>query len=263
MNRIPPRRRAARSGGQTRGQEPKARKTQQSKQSKPGDTQRPVQGASRPSTYPSPQPGRGVITLLIGGMVGTILVGLLVLGLLLGAPASSVSPGTGLAAQPGATSPVGQGASTTPTPDLGSGPSGPGTPMPEEGKDHVEEGTVISYEAYPPSSGTHYGSTGEYGFAEGEVPEGKLIHNLEHGTIVLYYKPRLPEATMQSLQDVYTSLPPAKYGKVKLVIALYPRLQTPMALVAWGRMLPLSDFDFEQIRAFYAAWVDRGPEDVP
>lgn len=135
--------------------------------------------------------------------------------------------------------------------------------MPEEGKDHVAEGSVITYKSSPPSSGTHYGSTAPYGLSDKEIAEGMLVHSLEHGVIVLYYKPGLPDKVLQDLRDAYSSLPPAKYGKVKLVITPYPKLQTPLVLAAWGRVLPFTEFNYDKVRAAYQALVDKGPEDVP
>lgn len=139
----------------------------------------------------------------------------------------------------------------------------PGTAVPEEGKDHVAEGSVITYKSSPPSSGTHNGSTAPYGFSDKEIAEGMLVHSLEHGAIVLYYKPGLPDKVLQDLRDVYSSLPPAKYGKVKLVITPYLKLQTPLVLAAWGRVLPFTEFNYNKVRAAYQALVDKGPEDVP
>lgn len=204
------------------------------------------------------QPRRDPFRLVMGALIGASLVGILILALLLvsittrpGGSTSSALPSSNL---PGA--PTQTGSDNLPT-------QGPGTVVPEEGKDHVDDGTTITYKSYPPSSGTHYGSTADYGFWEEEKPEGQLVHNLEHGAIVLYYKPGLSPDIVQSLRDSYVSLPPAKYGKVKLVVTPYSKLQSPLVIAAWGRVQPLSEFDYEAIQAFYQAWVDKGPEDVP
>lgn len=141
--------------------------------------------------------------------------------------------------------------------------TGLGTPMPDEGNNHVDEGQPITYKNYPPSSGTHYGSTADYGFHEDQVAEGKFVHSMEHGAIVIYYKPDIGDAIKQQLKDAYTKLPLGKYGKVKLAIVPYTNMTTPLAIAAWDRLLPISTYNFEEIQTFYNEWVDKGPEDVP
>lgn len=185
---------------------------------------------TRPRVTPDDtRPRRDPFPLVIGGLAGALTIAILVLVVLL----------LSLTARPGAStapSSVGSATSGTPATTLGnnSAEQGPGTAVPEEGKDHVDEGTPITYKSYPPSSGTHYVSTVEYGFWEREKPEGALVHNLEHGAVVLYYKPGLPPQIIQSLRDTFVSIPPAKYGKAKLIITPYSKLQSPLVLAAWG-----------------------------
>lgn len=212
--------------------------------------------------------GHDPFPLIMGGLVGALLVGIgLVMYVISTRSDANIDISSGNIPRPTtAANSTGAGDSSnqgTLTDAAGTGTPLPGTAVPEEGKDHVEEGTPIVYKSYPPSSGTHYGSTAEYGFSEQEIPAGKLVHNLEHGAVVLYYKPDLPSSALQNLHDAYTRLPPAKYGEVKLVIAPDPKLRTPLAIASWGRVQPLSEFDFAAVSAFYTALVDKGPEDVP
>ncbi len=141
--------------------------------------------------------------------------------------------------------------------------TGLGTPMPDEGNTHVADTEPITYKNYPPTSGTHYGTPASAGFFDKTVPEGQFVHSLEHGYIVLYYKPDLPDATKQQLKDLSAQLPLGKYGKVKLVIVPYTHMDTPLAIAAWDRLLPLASYNADEIKTFYQQWVDKGPEDVP
>ena len=227
----------------------------------------PHRSQYRQAQYRQAVPRRDPFPLLIGGIIGAALVGVVLIVLLLGGTntpnAGTVPSGGNVAGGP--TAPV----VSNPTQQAGGSTIGvqstnlPGTPVPEEGKKHVPAGEVITYANYPPSSGTHYDSTAEYGFSDKEIAEGQLVHSLEHGAIVLYYKPGLPADVLDSLRQAYTSLPLSKHGKVKMVIAPYPKLQTPMAIAAWTRVEPLTEFNFQQIQTFYQALVDKGPEDVP
>jgi hypothetical protein len=141
--------------------------------------------------------------------------------------------------------------------------NGLGTPMPDEGNAHVADGTTITYKNYPPSSGTHYSTPAQAGFYDTPQQEGNFVHSLEHGYIVLYYKPDVPDATKQQLKDLMTKLPMSKYNKVKMVIVPYTNMTTPFAIAAWDRLLPMSDYNYDVIQTFYQQYVDRGPEDVP
>ena len=60
--------------------------------------------------------------------------------------------------------------------------------VPDQGREHVDEGTPVTYKHVPPASGPHYPVTLQYGLYEQDVPEGYWIHNLEHGAIVILYK---------------------------------------------------------------------------
>jgi len=140
---------------------------------------------------------------------------------------------------------------------------GLGTPVADEGNAHVADGEAITYKVYPPVSGTHYDVPTAAGFYDTTVQEGNFVHSLEHGYIVIYYKPDIPEATKQQLKDLMTQLPLDKYGKVKLVIVPYTNMTTPLAIGAWDRLLLLNQYSPDEIKTFYQQWVDKGPEDVP
>lgn len=141
---------------------------------------------------------------------------------------------------------------------------GIGTVVPDEGNAHVSQRTPITYTTYPPSSGTHYPDTAPYQFFDKEVPEGNFVHSMEHGGIVLYYRPDVSDDVKQQLKDLYTKLPIDKYNMVKIVIVPYTKgMTTPLAIAAWDHLLLMKEYNFNEIQAFYRSWVDKGPESVP
>src|SRR5438067_4889331 len=74
-----------------------------------------------------------------------------------------------------------------PTPALGH-------QVPIEGnRNHVPQGSNIPYHNRPPSSSDHYDQPAGYGFfpANREIPTGNWVHDLEHGGIVVLYRPDL------------------------------------------------------------------------
>ncbi len=221
------------------------------------------------------QPRRDSFPIVLTGILGAMVVGVMIAAYLIAssgnrsntgqsAGTNSVSQGVPTLAPAAASSPAGSSggkdAATATGPD-----NRLGTVLPSEGQTHVKDSTPIAYQSYPPSSGTHYGKTADYGFKDQEVLEGQLVHNLEHGAIVIYYKPGIQADVLQELRDVYANFPPAKYGKVKMVITPYsnPKMQTPIEIASWMHVQPFASFARDGLLKFYQANVDKGPEDVP
>jgi len=140
-----------------------------------------------------------------------------------------------------------------------------GMSVPSEGSaSHVPDGSVLSYKHYPPSSGHHYPSPAPAGVSTKAIPEGNWVHSLEHGYIVILYKPTVSGApTDAQLRDIMATFPKEKHGSVKIVITPYDHMDNPITAVAWERQLSLDQFDRAQLLQFYQAYVDHGPEDVP
>ena len=143
-----------------------------------------------------------------------------------------------------------------------------GTPVANEGQGHVNQVSPLTYLHYPPSSGVHYGASQPAGISREEVPEGRWVHSLEHGYIVVLLKcadgcPNIYE----QLDDLYKNgLPKSRFGNVKFVVTPYskpfsdPGKEAPITLVAWNREMMLQSFDRDKIIQFYRKYVDGGPE---
>ncbi len=145
----------------------------------------------------------------------------------------------------------------------GGGPRIDGEHLPSEGNQHVPIGTVIPYKTHPPTSGDHYPIPATPGVYPEGLAEGLWVHSLEHGYIVLAYRPPVPPEQLQQFRQLLDTLPKSKYGFVKLVVVPYKEMDHPYAVLAWTWRLWLDQFDREKILGFYRAHVDRGPEDIP
>lgn len=143
------------------------------------------------------------------------------------------------------------------------GPVINGEHLASEGNTHVPIGTPIDYKEHPPASGNHYPIPAQPGvYPEGLTP-GLWVHSLEHGYIVLAYRPPVSPEQLQQFRQLLDTLPKSKYGFVKLIVVPYKEMDHPFALLAWTWRLWLDQLDGEKVRGFYRAHVDRGPEDVP
>ncbi len=68
---------------------------------------------------------------------------------------------------------------------------------------HIEPGTPHpEYNSDPPSSGPHYASPVDPGFYSDPLEPEQVVHNLEHGQIVIWYESDLPEEEKQLIEEI-------------------------------------------------------------
>ncbi|MFB6303629.1 MAG: DUF3105 domain-containing protein [Haloferacaceae archaeon] len=132
--------------------------------------------------------------------------------------------------------------------------------FPSEGTEHVERGTTVEYDTYPPTSGPHYSGTVEAGFYEETPPMGDIVHTLEHGAVVIYYD---PEALTDDARESLRAWANEHTGTWKSVVVVPHAREDPEApyvLTAWRHRLRMDEYDPEVVRAFLAEYLGRGPE---
>ncbi len=142
-----------------------------------------------------------------------------------------------------------------------------GQTVPIEAADHVPENSQITWKNRPPSSGPHYPVWSQnYGVLEQGLAPGYWVHNLEHGAVaVLYNCPDGCPDIVQQLKDLYPNLPKGRNsrgGMPRVIITPYTDMDSKVAAVAWGWLLPLDSVDADRITRFVDARIDRGPECV-
>src|SRR6478735_5230119 len=132
---------------------------------------------------------------------------------------------------------------------------------------HVSLCSAITYPMNPPVYGDHYPVWAAYKSYSFAVPLGFLVHNLEHGAVVLLYN--CPEGCADEVaaaQVFLDGLPmdPRCTAEVKhqTVLSPDPTLPSRWAAVAWGHSLTAGCFDAGAFRGFYDANVAHGPEDI-
>lgn len=131
----------------------------------------------------------------------------------------------------------------------------------DEGQVHLEPGKLAIYKTDPPTSGPHYHKWAAPGVYEaGAVQPELLVHNLEHGNIVIYFdRSVLSKVELDELIAL-----PKKYADQwdgVLLVGLKNK-EKPLILTAWRAMLPLKRYDKEKILNFLEIFRGRGPEKV-
>ncbi|MEA2460566.1 MAG: hypothetical protein QOH90_743 [Actinomycetota bacterium] len=85
---------------------------------------------------------------------------------------------------------------------------------PDEGHTHVAEGTPIDYKTDPPTSGDHWPpqSIADTGFYATPVENERLVHNMEHGQIVIWYKNSASQDEKDKIEDYVNEDPDVMVG---------------------------------------------------
>lgn len=108
----------------------------------------------------------------------------------------------------------------------------------DEGAAHAVPCTQVAYNTNPPTSGTHYSEWAAYKTYADPVPEGFLVHSLEHGSIVIGYN--CPEgcadeaATVQAWIDRLPGDALCSGARPKIILAPNPYLGVRWAAAAWN-----------------------------
>jgi len=133
--------------------------------------------------------------------------------------------------------------------------------VPTEAATHVDEGAPVSYHSRPPSSGMHWGTVpqaAEYRMYDQPLSPGRWVHMLEHGAIVVLYRPDLCDAAcVEQLGQFYDSAPRSTLVGVRhLTITPYLDMDHAIAVVAWGYIDEMDQFDKDRVMADFKSKVD-------
>jgi hypothetical protein len=126
---------------------------------------------------------------------------------------------------------------------------------------HIDEGAPLTYAHRPPSSGMHYGTLPqpqEYRMYDTPLTPGRWVHMLEHGAVVVLYRPDLcDDACVQQLGKFYDSAPRSNLVGVRhLAITPYQDMDHAIAVVAWGYLDEMDQVDLDRITADFKSKVD-------
>ncbi len=131
--------------------------------------------------------------------------------------------------------------------------------FPSQGNAHIAPGDAHPpYSSNPPTSGWHWANPQDWGIYTTPQVQEQLVHNLEHGGIVIQYRD-LPAADLQRLTNL------VQHDRIHMILAPYPDLPTGsnVALTAWTHLQLCNGVNEEAITRFITAFRDKGPETVP
>ena len=130
-----------------------------------------------------------------------------------------------------------------------------------EGSSHIEEGTRVTYQSNPPTSGNHWATPLRDGLYDTEKPDESAVHSLEHGRTWITYKPDIGQEAIDAIKD-------ALKGQFGIIMSPRVANETDIALAAWMRLDTFNlnedgTVDAKRIVDFAQRYRNKGPEYVP
>jgi len=151
-------------------------------------------------------------------------------------------------------------------------------PTPPGGQTHIPTlATPVTWNTYPPSNGQHYGLWAVWGFYEEPVNPKQVVHNEEHGAIVIWWGPKTPQSEIEKLRAFYSSSPNSVFG-TPIGTIKGESLGSKVALTTWtgepakyqkngyygfGHVAVCPKFDEKAFKTFRDAYRGHGPEGIP
>jgi hypothetical protein len=91
-------------------------------------------------------------------------------------------------------------------------------------QEHVTEGTKVTYDRTPPDSGQHYPSPAPFTkrfYTPADRPAVEsLVHNLEHGYTVVWYRDTMPQDQIDELETISKTFTSEEYDQAdKFIVA--------------------------------------------
>ena len=133
-----------------------------------------------------------------------------------------------------------------------------------QSRDHFPEPLKFSdvfpagYNTVPPTSGPHWPQWSNCGFFTHHLPDELLVHNLEHGNIIVSYN-FTDAARIEALRAALSTVPLAEEFAIVRRYDAIP--QGMVAITAWGVLDRMMGVDTERIAAFFRDYPgNTGPE---
>jgi hypothetical protein len=138
---------------------------------------------------------------------------------------------------------------------------------PAKSRQHVTSLTAkVKYNTDPPASGSHYYQPAVWDFYTTPANPIQVVHNEEHGGVILWWGDKVPASTVDKLRAFYNESPNGMLGTP------YAKLGNKVAITVWtapadglgeGHLAVCPTFNEKAFKAFRDAYRGQGPERYP
>ena len=137
--------------------------------------------------------------------------------------------------------------------------------------------TKVKWLTYPPAGGQHYGQWAVWNFYRDPVAPKMVVHNEEHGGVILWWGQNVPSSEIDKINAFYTSSPNSMLGTPAAPVD-GKSLGSKVAITAWtgdpskygrngyhgfGHVAVCPTFDEGAFKKFRDAYRGKGPEGIP
>lgn len=127
------------------------------------------------------------------------------------------------------------------------------------GADHTLD--PVQYEMKIPTSGIHSPHDLKFGFYKTKPAYEELVHNLEHGDIIIYYRSGADSSILDRLEYL------SNFRVAGAGVLAVPNEDIPadkeFVVNAWTKTMELPAFDEQAIGRFIYDFINKGPEQIP
>ena len=127
----------------------------------------------------------------------------------------------------------------------------------DQGRSHLTAGEPHEpYNSSPPTSGPHNEIPSDTGFYEDPIPPETLVHNLEHGMIVIWYTPDADAEMLDDLDGLVAQEPQAT------IASPYADIESPNKIVitSWRHSQSCEQISQEVVDDFRSEFQGEAPE---
>lgn len=122
----------------------------------------------------------------------------------------------------------------------------------------IDDPLPTTYNSDPATSGWHVGSMlAPWGIQVEPIADKVSVHNLEHGGVIIHYR---PDVSADTLANITTLARDLQLKNSCLIVVPREGLAHPVVVTAWTYMMPLDSLDVAKITAFFDDRVGKGPE---
>lgn len=132
----------------------------------------------------------------------------------------------------------------------------------DEGREHLQgDGQYTNYKAKIPTSGPHATQPVAWQAYDQQVPDQNVIHNMEHGGVVISYRPDLDPETIQKLKSLFTKPYSNKdFSPNKAVVMPREGQEKPIVMASWLHVFELDKYDEQTLKEQYLMNIGKSPE---
>lgn len=130
-------------------------------------------------------------------------------------------------------------------------------PTGEEAMAIIPEGQpYLGYASSPPTYGPHWPTGAAWGVRTEDIPDERQVRNLAEGGVLIQYNTEDEELIDQLEQFALRQSDFPCY----LIVAPFERMDTTIAVTAWGAIETMDEYDEERLQEFVDTFRGTGPD---